>query len=74
MNYTKEQYFLRHLLTLIDTEVNELDPLSKNKSDFESGRTIAYYEVADFIVECSRLFEVPLEDLGLVGFNPDKLL
>jgi hypothetical protein len=69
-----ENRFLGHLIMVIKEKMEDLPPMSKAKNEFEAGRSLAYHEVADIIVECSRLFNVSLKDLGITDFNPDKLL
>lgn len=73
-NNTVEYLYLQHLITLIKDNMKTLPSMSNAVNDFESGKSLAYYEIADFIAECSQLFSLPLSDLGITEFNPDSLL
>jgi hypothetical protein len=74
MKEGKKELFLQHLLQLIKERANELSPMSNALNDFEAGQAIAYHEVMDYVLECSRIFDLPLSELGIYDFNPDKLL
>ncbi|WEK34569.1 MAG: hypothetical protein P0Y53_18945 [Candidatus Pseudobacter hemicellulosilyticus] len=69
-----EQEFFRHFIKLIEEGIRKQTPMSKAPSDFESGKALAYHEIADMIVECSRIFNIPLNTLGIEDINPDILL
>lgn len=69
-----ERNFLRHLILLIKENMEKQSQMSKSKNDFESGKSLAYYEVGGFVCECSRLFNIPLSSLGITDFNPESLL
>ena len=70
----KEREFLVHLITLIREGMSRTNPASSASSESEAGRALAYHEVGDYVVECSRVFEVPLSSLGIDGFDPEKVL
>jgi hypothetical protein len=72
--HSSEQEFLRHLITLIRDKVHQQIPMSKAANDFESGKSLAYHEIADVVLECSRIFNVPLRSLGVSDLDPDMLL
>lgn len=74
MSLEAEQKFLRHLLLLIRDQTNTLPPMSRTPSKFEEGKALAYHEVTDFVLECSRIFEVSLAELGVQDLDPDRLL
>ncbi|MEB0261831.1 hypothetical protein [Mucilaginibacter sp. 10I4] len=54
--------------------ISNIAPISKTENEFQAGRSLAYHEVASLIVECSNVFNLPLEALDLFDFNPDNLL
>lgn len=66
--------FLNHYVTLIKEQLDSIVSSEKPVSEFESGRKLAYYEVADLILECSRLFNVPLSGLGIENFDPNNYI
>jgi len=74
MENNKAELFLKHLLLLIKEQMDEISPMSKAENEFQSGRSLGYYEVAGLIVECSKVFDLSLESLNLTNFNPDVLL
>jgi hypothetical protein len=45
-----------------------------SEADFQSGRLMAYYEVASLMKSQAEAFEIPLEDLAFGGFDPDGLM
>lgn len=69
-----EQSFIHHFITVINERMEQLHPMSKSPNDFEAGKSLAYYEIADLVVECSRIFNYPLADIDITDFDPDKLL
>jgi hypothetical protein len=73
-NNLAEQRFLQHLIILIKENLGTQVPMSKTSNDFDAGKSLAYHEVADLVMECSRLFNVPLANLGIADFDPDVLL
>ena len=74
MNDNTEHLFLHHLITLISQRITELPRISKANDPFDSGRSLAYYEVGGFIVECCRIFNVSIKDLEIPEFDPETLL
>ncbi|SFF33252.1 hypothetical protein [Spirosoma endophyticum] len=71
---SKKELFLGHLIQLIQENMRATTSASKAKTDFDAGKSLAYYEVADLIIECSNVFNVPLSDLGITNFEADRLL
>jgi hypothetical protein len=47
---------------------------SDAESEFQSGLALAYYEVMSTLVHQALALGVPLSDLGLDGFDPDREL
>jgi hypothetical protein len=62
VSYKVLQHFVASLKEKMDTM-----PVKKTEQD--SGRSMAYYEATDLILECSRIFRVKIKD-----FDPEKLL
>lgn len=71
---TSEQNFIQHFVMVLKEKMNEIYPMSEAPNEFEGGKSLAYYEVADLITECCKVFDINLKDLGIDSFNPDKLL
>jgi hypothetical protein len=46
----------------------------KHQADYESGRALAYYEVMSTFVNQAQGLDIPLDAVGLQGFDPDKEL
>ncbi len=42
------------------------------RTEFEEGRLIAYYEVLSTMLNQAEVFEVSAEDLNLQDFDPDR--
>ncbi|MBV4360345.1 hypothetical protein [Pinibacter aurantiacus] len=70
----KMKLFLQHFVQLIKERTDELTPISSAPNDFEAGKSMAYHEVADYIVECCRIFDVSFSDLSIRDLDPNKLL
>lgn len=66
--------FLTHLVILIKDNMEKQSPMSMAPNSFEEGKSLAYHEVADLVLECSRIFDFPLTELGINDFNPDGLI
>lgn len=73
-NNDNSNLFLQHLIILVRDRINELTPMSRTLNDFENGKSLAYYEIGGFIEECSRIFNLPIEKLGVTNFSREKLL
>ncbi len=73
-NDTKEKLFLQHFVMLVKEKIDQLPSISNAINDFEAGKSLAYHEIADMIVECSNVFSYSLKNLEIADFNPDKLL
>jgi hypothetical protein len=43
----------------------------ENGSDFQSGIRMAFYDVVSLMRDQAFVFEIPLDELGLAGLNPD---
>lgn len=69
-----EQHFIQHFITVLKERIDELSPMSKAPNEFEAGKSLAYHEIADLVIECSRVFNINLNDVGINDFDPDKLL
>jgi len=69
-----ERRFIQHFVAVLKEQMEGLSPMSEAPNEFEAGKSLAYHEVADLVVECSRVFNVNLNDIGIEDFNPDKLL
>lgn len=70
----KSRVFLEHLLLLLKSRIDELPAMSNTSNQFDSGISFAYHEVACYVKECSEIFGIKLDDLGVLDFNPDKML
>ena len=44
------------------------------RADFDQGRAFAYYDILTVAIEQAELLGIPLEDLGLQGFDADREL
>lgn len=73
-NNDSSTLFLQHLIILVRDRINELSPMSSSSNDFENGKSLAYYEVGGFIEECARIFNLPIQKLGIDNFDVEKLL
>lgn len=51
-----------------------LESAQKPDDPFESGHVMAYYDVLTVAIEQAEVMDIPLEELGLGGFDPDELL
>ena len=68
-------YDLGYLLKERALEAKEkklLAPANTPEREFESGRALAYYEVISLLLGQAVGFDIPLEDLRLEDFNPDR--
>ena len=65
---SKEELFIGHFIDVFKEHLDEIHPLAQSPNDFESGKSMAYYEIGSLIIECSKIFKVPLED-----FNQDEI-
>lgn len=77
MNINNEdnfKLFLGNYITLIKEQLDNIVSSEKPMSQFERGRKFAYYEAADLILECSRIFNIPLSDFGIENFDPDNYI
>lgn len=70
----KNTLFLQHLLQLIQQEADEISSMSSAPDSFEAGKAFGFYQIMEYILECSRVFGIPLSELGISDFDPDKLL
>ncbi len=66
--------FLQHLLQLIQEEADQISTMSSASDSFEAGKAFGFHQIMGYVLECSRIFEIPLRELGIVDFDPDKLL
>jgi hypothetical protein len=67
------QHYLRDLGDLLRRAANEAHEKAKtSKTDFDSGRGFAYYEVLSLMCEQAIAFNLPLSDLALDGLDPDR--
>ncbi len=57
-------------------EVEELRGIMEKTStlEFQRGILLGYYEVLSTLISQAKAFDIPLEAIGLAGFEPDKLL
>jgi hypothetical protein len=51
-----------------------LEAAAGKKGDYDSGMVMAYYDVLTVAIEQAEILDIPLKDIGLDGFDPDKLL
>jgi hypothetical protein len=71
------RYYLRDLGYLLKERALEARAKAKaaasfGNAAFEEGRAIAYWEVVSTMQNQAVAFQLPLEDLALDGFNPDR--
>ena len=70
---SKEQVVLEELLTAaIDAAMKAREKATTDP--FESGRTMAYYDVIRWAQEHAKILELQFVDKSLAAFNPDELL
>lgn len=74
MAESKNTHFLQHLLQLIQEEANKINAMSESPNSFEAGKALGFHQIMGYVLECSKVFGIPLSDLGISDFNPDKLL
>lgn len=74
------QHYLRDLGYLLRERAEEAKAKAQraegSEADraFESGRLMAYYEVTSLMRNQAEVFDLPLKDLALDGFEPQGLL
>lgn len=73
-NLTNEEKFIEHFILLIKENMDTLTPMSKANDNFESGKTLAYYEVGSMILESAKIFEISLDKFGIYDLDPERLL
>ncbi len=73
MDQSKYANYLLDLGSLIRERAIEVkqETLDKKGDAFESGRLMAYYEIASLMQSQAPLFDIPLEEIGLANLNPD---
>jgi hypothetical protein len=69
-------HYLRDLGYLVReaAEKARADATSATEDDrlFQTGRSMAYYEVASLMHQQAEAFGIPLHDLAFDGFDPDR--
>jgi len=79
MSHSKTfQYYVSDLGKLLLESAREAraarEKATGPKREFESGRTMAYYEVISTMRGQAIAFGLPLKDVGLEGVDPDNEL
>ncbi|MBW7899837.1 MAG: hypothetical protein H3C26_00020 [Rhodocyclaceae bacterium] len=47
---------------------------NREGGSFSSGKVMAYYDVLTIAMEQAEVMNIPLDEIGLEGFDPDGLL
>lgn len=44
---------------------------SRETDDFSIGKSMAYYDVMTNLIDAAKFANIPLEELGIAGYDPD---
>lgn len=72
MKESKEKLFIEHFIQLLQGNMAKIYPISLSPNEFESGKSLAYYEIASLIIESSEIFKLSLDNFDEKSI--DKLL
>lgn len=66
-------YYLSDLGTLVaELAIGAKREWDQNSDQYSSGKLMAYYEVISLMKQQADVFELPIEDVGLAGIDPDR--
>lgn len=75
----KYKYFLNEICeTILERALEAAKEKRQEKNEdlesynFKSGRSMAYYEVVDFIKTEANIWKIPLKEIKMDKVNPDK--
>ena len=74
-NLHKDYLFdLGYLLQELALQAKEAHAAAKGTEDeaFQSGRSLAFYEVMSLLIRQAESFQLPIKDLHLEGLDPDR--
>jgi hypothetical protein len=74
MTMTIEEKKAAILDTLIQAAKDEGALAAKESDDYHIGETMGWYRILSIVIDESEAYEVPMNELGLEGYNPDDLL
>jgi hypothetical protein len=56
---------------LVEQALEAKREMVASKSDYDSGKLMAYYAVISLLQQQAKAFEIPLKEIGLDGITPD---
>jgi hypothetical protein len=76
MNDKTYQYYLRDLGVFLKEDAleakMELHSAPPGDRAFLQGKLIAYNQIISLLISQATAFDIPLEDISLKGFDPDR--
>lgn len=74
MNNVQQENKYQSFLQIISESIKEraLSAKTDKKSDFNDGRVLGFNEIISIIQQTAQGMNIPLEDIGFDGIDPDK--
>ncbi len=71
MSSVYEHFLQDSVPMLVEQALEAKREMMASRSDYDSGKLMAYYAVISLLQQQARAFEIPLKEIGLDEITPD---